>query len=269
VQEGAASATARGVAAYRLRFERVPLDGGRPEDDDRLQRDVAAGVEVPADSMERYLRSRTAFVDRAVVDAVADGIRQFVSVGAGFDGRALRYGVRGSRWFELDHPDTQREKIATLGRLGLPTDRITFVPADLNETDPGDALVAAGFDVGSSALFTCEGVSGYLTRDVVASTLDSLSGIAAAGCRLAIEMPLVPERADDETRRADLRQRLGSLGEPLVSAVPRAELRRFMADNGWTIERAADPRGVDLDDGARNTAFVVAAVRSGSSGPPP
>ena len=42
-----------------------------------------------------------------------------IIVGAGYDGRAIRYARPGVRWFEVDHPATQRDKLERLERLGI------------------------------------------------------------------------------------------------------------------------------------------------------
>ncbi|MPZ80238.1 MAG: hypothetical protein GEV28_07515 [Actinophytocola sp.] len=94
MRSGQASWTARRVAAQRLEFRRVPADHGRPEDEQRLQADVAEGVERGDFGMTRYLAARTAFVDRSVVRALDAGTPQALILGAGYDGRSLRYGGR-------------------------------------------------------------------------------------------------------------------------------------------------------------------------------
>src|SRR4051794_17738665 len=56
-----------------------------------------------------FLAARTCFFDDAVRDAIRDGARQVVIVGAGFDTRAYRLQQPGVQFFEVDHPATQRE----------------------------------------------------------------------------------------------------------------------------------------------------------------
>lgn len=70
--DGQASRTAKGVAARRRRFPRVPAPDGRPDDDQRLQADVGGDEEPAEDPFALYLQTRTAFVDQAVVDATED-----------------------------------------------------------------------------------------------------------------------------------------------------------------------------------------------------
>lgn len=131
---GKPSWTTRRVAGQRLHFRRVPAVYGRPDDDQRLLEDVAAGIDVGEAPLARYLQARTAFVDRAVV-AVDGGMPQAVLVGAGYDGRALRYARDGVSWFEVDHPDTQKDKRARLDRLGLACTHVSFIPIDLGHED--------------------------------------------------------------------------------------------------------------------------------------
>ncbi len=158
--DGTASATAQGVAAQRLTFRRIPADHGRPDDDQRLQADVAAGIELADHPLARYLQARTLFFDQVVVDAIAAGTTQLVAVGAGYDGRSLRYAKPGVRWFELDHPATQADKQARLERLGVPLDGLTFAPADFTTDDVESCLAATGHDPAQPTLFTSEGVVG-------------------------------------------------------------------------------------------------------------
>jgi len=132
VRDGQPSLAAQRVAAYRLGFGRLPFPPGDPAADERLARDVAGALDFQrSERMARYLRARTEFFDRAVLDALGRGARQLLTVGAGYDGRALRYAAPGVRWFEVDHPATQRDKRARLARLGIAAPHVTFAGADL------------------------------------------------------------------------------------------------------------------------------------------
>src|SRR4051794_34913429 len=114
VQQGRASETARRVAAQRLTFARLPGEG-RAADDEALHRDVADGVTWEPTPMTRYLGARTAFFDRAVVSWTGP---QVVALGAGDDGRSLRYDP--PRGGGLDHPATFDDKQERLRGAGLP-----------------------------------------------------------------------------------------------------------------------------------------------------
>lgn len=138
MKEQTASHTARSVAARRLQYDRVAAPYGDPAADEALTHDVAEGLSPTHNRMHEYIRARTAFFDRIVVNSIDRGITQVVIGGAGYDGRALRYAKPGVRWFEVDHPATQTDKlarIARIARLGIATPRVRFIPADFT-ADP-------------------------------------------------------------------------------------------------------------------------------------
>ena len=167
MRAGEASETARRVASHRLTFDRVPTSYGDPAGDERLARDVAGSSTVGSSGwMVAYLAARTSFFDHAVVASVDRGVEQVVIVAAGYDGRALRYAKPGVRWFEVDHPDTQRDKRERLERLGIDVSPIRFVPADFGVDEVGALMVGAGYRAQVPSLFLCEGVAIYLERPV-------------------------------------------------------------------------------------------------------
>ncbi|MGZ4759779.1 MAG: class I SAM-dependent methyltransferase [Acidimicrobiales bacterium] len=265
MREGEASMTARRVAAHRLAFDRVPCPWATStrgaDDDQRLQADVAAGLTVEPTPMTRYLQARTTFFDTVVVRSLDPGgghIDQAVSVGAGYDGRSLRYARPSARWFELDHPETQADKRARLDELRIATPDITFVAADFAVDDLAAALAAAGHDPERPSVFTCEGVAGYLEPGAVSSLLAALARSAGPGSRLAITLPLEPRSESERLRRERLDAAVASMGEPLASTIPQAELPDRLRAAGWDVRRATDPAGVALDQSSRSSAFVVA-----------
>ena len=78
------------------------------------------------------MAERTRFVDHEVADALGRGLDQVVLLGAGYDGRALRFGGGPARWFEVDRPATQADKRRRLEALGrAPRRTCAFVGLDL------------------------------------------------------------------------------------------------------------------------------------------
>ena len=69
-----------------------------------------------------FIRARTVFFDDAVLDAIDRGVKQVVILGAGYDGRALRFRTPGVQFFEVDHPATQVDKLRRLAYLGVASD---------------------------------------------------------------------------------------------------------------------------------------------------
>lgn len=233
MRDDAPSQTARGVAAHRLDYERLAAPYGDPAADEALTRDVADGlVRLPGSPRHEYLRARTAFFDRVVVNSLDRRVRQVVVGAAGYDGRALRYAKPGVRWFEVDHPATQSHKLARIARLGLDTGHITFVAADF-VTDPvADLLTAAGLDSGRPALFLLEGVAAYLEQPVLERVLGEFRAVTVAGSPLAISVSSGNAPSADRER---FQAAVAAVGEPVRSTLSPAAARELLAGAGWQV----------------------------------
>jgi methyltransferase (TIGR00027 family) len=256
--------TASRVAAHRLGFTRVAAAYGDPAADDALTADVAAGREAPRNRIHDYLAARTSFFDRTVVAAIGRGVRQIVVGAAGYDGRALRYAKRGIRWFEVDHPATQRDKLGRLARLGIAAPHVRFVEADFTRDPVAERLLAAGLDPDAPGLFLLEGVAVYLEQAVLETVLDQLRQVAATGSRLAISVSLSGDH--DEDARARFRASVAAMGEPAKSALDADEAQELLARHGWRIMAGHnDPD--DLAPAARRERLRAAGLLMASAGP--
>ena len=234
MKPGEASLTAQRVAAHRLTFEREPAAFGDPGADLALAQDVAGRVAVdPNGMMVPYLRARTAFFDRVVVRSLDAGLAQVVIAAAGYDGRALRYAKPGVRWFEVDHPDTQRDKRDRLDRLAVTTDHIAFAAADFAVDDVAAALHAAGHDAGTPTLFLVEGVAVYLEVAVLESLLRALRTRAAARSRLAISLSVDRGEPAVTARRAAFAAAVEAMGEPARTVLGADGAAELFAATGW------------------------------------
>jgi hypothetical protein len=85
-----------------------------------------------------------------------------------------------------------------------------------------------------------------------------LGRVASPGSSLAITISLAPKSRSEANRRARLQRSVSAVGEPLMTAIPRAQLGQLFEDAGWSIQRAVDPVGVDIDRSPRSSAFVTA-----------
>jgi methyltransferase (TIGR00027 family) len=229
------STMARVVATVRPRVARAPFDGGAPEVDDRLARAVRLRVPLPLlGTGGAYFRDRTRFFDEAVVGAVGDGIEQVVLVGAGYDGRAFRYGAPGVRWFEVDHPATQADKRSRLVALGADCSHVVFVPCDLGTDDLGAALVAAGHDASRSTLFVAEAVLPYVPIGAVERGLRTMAERRGPGGRLAVELGLVPHDLRSWVNVGGLRVATTLFGERILTVQEPGDALDMLRRCGWT-----------------------------------
>jgi methyltransferase (TIGR00027 family) len=257
--DGGPSETARRVAAHRLEFDRVAADYGDPAADEALATDVAAGRAAPANRMHEYLAVRTAFFDRTVIGAIDRGVRQVVVGAAGYDGRAFRYARPGVRWFEVDHPATQRDKLARLERLGLAAPHVRFVEADFTRDRVADRLRAAGLNADAASLFLLEGIAVYLEPAVLEAVLEQFRQVAGRGSRLAISMSLSWTR--DAAARARFQAAVAALGEPAKSAFEPDEAEALLARTGWRVMAGRE------EPAARRARLRSTGLLTASAGP--
>jgi methyltransferase (TIGR00027 family) len=267
MEDGGPSVTARWVAAHRLGFARVATDYGDPAADEALAADVAAGRAAPANRMHDYLAARTSFFDRTVVSALDRGVRQVVVGAAGYDGRAFRYAKPGVRWFEVDHPATQRDKLERLERLGIDASHVRFVEADFTRDPVAGRLRAAGLDPDGPSLFLLEGVAVYLEPAVLEDVLRQFRQVAAPGSSLAISVSLSRPRGD--AARARFQATVAALGEPARSTFEAAEAEALLAGTGWPLaaENGAGQQTAAGSDRLRTAGLLVASPGPASPGP--
>ncbi|HWB76959.1 MAG TPA: SAM-dependent methyltransferase [Nannocystaceae bacterium] len=217
----AASRTAIMVAAFRGRASaregaicRDPWALALAGDDGNALADAFA-QHFPA--FELWMAVRTAYLDAHVEHWTAQGFTQIVLMGAGLDTRAARLARAGVRFFELDHPASQREKLARLAKLDrYPIDAATYVPCDFETDDFIERLVAHGFDRSAPAFIAWEGVVPYLTEPAIRATLRRI----ADGCepRTVLVFDYIMKRIVERNRVSEDDERnmalLDELGEP-------------------------------------------------------
>jgi methyltransferase (TIGR00027 family) len=260
LDRGGPSVTARRVAAYRLGFTRAPAPYGDAAADQALAADVAAGQE-PAGRMRDYLDARTRFFDRVVVGAIDRGVRQIVVGAAGYDGRAFRYAKSGVRWFEVDHPATQRDKRERLARLGLDARHVRFIEADFTSDPVAERLTAAGLHSGQPSLFLLEGVAVYLEPAVLERVLGQFRQVARPGSRLAISVSVASARGEARSR---FQASVATLGEPARSTLDADEATELLARTGWQVMASEDADGPEA---ARRERLRSAGLLTAGAGP--
>jgi methyltransferase (TIGR00027 family) len=221
----------------------------------RLGRPTAAVIDRRWPGVRTSVVARTRLIDDVVARLPAD-VGQVVLLGAGFDTRAYRVPVllAGPAVFEVDHPATQRRKREVLGRAGVQSDGVRFVPTDFNLDHLGGALAAAGFDGGLATLFLWEGVTNYLDPGAVEAGLRWCAG-AAAGSTLVFTY--VDRQVLDHPERyvgADrLHSTLRRAGEDLTFGIDPAETGSYLSELGLHLEwdlGAADYRRQAFGDEA-------------------
>jgi methyltransferase (TIGR00027 family) len=182
--------------------------------------------------------ARSRFTEDLVAERAANGVAQYVILGAGLDTFAQRQPELASRMrvFEVDRPVPQawkRERLTELG-YGIPP-WLRLVPVDF-EADGSwwDRLVAAGFDVAEPAVVASLGVSMYLTKEANAATLRQLASLAPGSTLIMTFAPPL-DLLDEQARAGRLTAENGARasGTPWLSSFAPQEILALARQAGF------------------------------------
>jgi len=222
METGKASKTALGVAirraAHQLMDQPPVLDdpialrligSAYPRHMERASHRVAR-------DFRAFMAVRSRYVEDKLAEAVAQGVRQYVVLGAGLDTFAYRNRFDSLRVFEVDFPATQEWKKQMLARAFIPVPAgLTFVPLDFERHTLREGLRDSGFNADEPAFFGWLGVIPYLTREAFRATLDTIGRLAAPS-GVGFDYAVAPHRLSPEGRVAfrALAARVAAAGEP-------------------------------------------------------
>jgi methyltransferase (TIGR00027 family) len=179
-------------------------------------RDMERASHRVARDFRAFMAARSRYAEDRLADAVANGVAQYVILGAGLDTFAYRNPFPSLRVFEVDFPATQEWKRAMLAEaeIALPAG-LTFVPLDFEHKTLATGLADAGFDAGSASFFGWLGVVPYLTLDAFRSTLGAIAKLPA-GSAVSFDYAVAPETLSPVGRKAfdALAGRVAAAGEP-------------------------------------------------------
>lgn len=133
--------------------------------------------------------ARARFVEDLVMERAAAAALQYVVLGAGLDTFAQRHPELAARVqvFEVDEPATQAWKQRRLAELGYAASALPrFVPVDFERGEVWlEHLAAAGFNAGREAVASLLGVTMYLSKAAIVSTLRDMASLAAGSTLVA------------------------------------------------------------------------------------
>ncbi|HTU57087.1 MAG TPA: class I SAM-dependent methyltransferase [Polyangiales bacterium] len=166
--------------------------------------------------------ARARFLEDLVEERAADGVSQYVILGAGLDTFAQRRTELAKRLqiFEIDQPGPQawkRKRLQELG-FGIPA-HLHLVPVDFEAGQSWLQLIAAeGFKADKPAVVASTGVSMYLTKEAVSATLREVASLAS-GTTLVMSFMLPIEQAEAEVRASIQQAEAGARanGTPWIS----------------------------------------------------
>jgi methyltransferase (TIGR00027 family) len=222
METGRASKTALGVAIQRAAHQL--MEQPRILDDPIALRLVGSGhprlmeraMHPVGRDFRAFMAVRSRYVEDQLAAAVAQGIGQYVVLGAGLDTFAYRNPFPKLRVFEVDFPATQQWKREMLAEAAIAMpDGLTFVPLDFEHHTLADGLRESGFDFAAPAFFGWLGVIPYLTLEAFRSTIIAIGRLRPKSA-VSFDYGLRPETLSPAGRKAwdALAARVAAAGEP-------------------------------------------------------
>ncbi len=195
--------------------------------------------------------SRSRYTEDCLEAAIRQGVRQYVILGAGFDTFAFRRPDLTARVqvFEVDHPVTQalkRERIKTVAGWDLPP-QLHFVPVDFTRDNLAETLQSSPYNPQELSFFSWQGVTYYLTREVIFATLRTLASIACTGSTIIFDY--MDTESFDPSKAAQRTQIMHGIarqvGEPMKSGFDPRQLAGELAPVGLTLPETLSPSEIE------------------------
>lgn len=185
-----------------------------------------------------WVLTRHRYFDDRIEEAVRNGARQIVFVGAGYDSRAFRLQtLTDVRIFEVDHPDTQARKKRIVRQLfGELPKRIEYVPLNATRGDLRQ-LPDHGFDLMATSVFVLEGFLWYMPPEIARAILVAIAGIAAPGSQMIFDyiLPSVVDGSSVLEGAREHRRYCERRGEPVLFGIEPGQLSGYLHENGLRL----------------------------------
>ena len=222
-------------------------------------------------SIRKGIVLRARYFDDYSRQCLAEGFKQVVLLGAGYDSRYLRIPeFRAVQVYELDLASTQSIKKALTRRmLGKLPPNVKYVSLDFSQDSIVQKLTGAGYDRLRRTLFIWEGVTLFLNKDIVCETLGRLAELQP-GNRVIFDF-IPPELIDDATDYKGNRQLVklcASINEPLTFGCDPKTMRELLPGLGFSSVNVVDMREMNRQYGGTEKIedsyyFATAEVGSG------
>jgi methyltransferase (TIGR00027 family) len=176
---------------------------------------------------------RTRYCDNALSEALQNGVRQLIILGAGFDSRGYRFAdrLRTVRFLEVDYGPTQEYKKQRVKEIfGVVPKHVHYIPMDFTKDDLLSQLRTGGYSEREKSLIIWEGVTMYIPEAAVEDTLHFLRDHAGPGSTIIFDYALA-----SDSRVNNANTRFAAWGEPWVFGFPGDSADEYVRRHGLTV----------------------------------
>lgn len=197
------------------------------------------------------LFSRARYAEDALKKTIKQGVKQYVILGAGLDTFAFRKPemMKHLEVFEVDHPATQEFKLHRLAELEWEHPaKLHFIPIDFTKESLVTALTSSSsYDPKVKTFFNWLGVTYFLTRDEVFTTLRSITEIAPADSTIVFDYfdnnTFIPEKSSPQMQKS--LEYLRKIGEPMITGFDPSTLGEELASLGFSLQENLSPEDIE------------------------
>jgi methyltransferase (TIGR00027 family) len=175
---------------------------------------------------------RTRYFDDLLDEALRDGARQVIILGAGFDSRGYRFGdrLRHTRFIEVDYGPTQEYKKRRVQEIfGTLPKRVQYVPMDFTKDSLLAQLRTGGYSEEEKSLYIWEGITMYIPDKSIQETLRFVREHSAPGSTIGFDYVL-----SSDSRVNNAKSRFARWGEPWVFGFPGKSAVEYVRHEGLT-----------------------------------
>ncbi|MFI1919091.1 class I SAM-dependent methyltransferase [Nocardia sp. NPDC020380] len=184
------------------------------------------------------IAARARLIEDLVDQQSAQGVDQYVLLGAGIDTLAQRRPdiAARTRIFEIDQIGPQEWKRGRLEELGYGVpEYLTLVPVDFETDSWWERLLAAGFDPKRPAVVASTGVTMYLTAEANAATFRQAAELAPGSTfATTFTLPLELVEPGEQPGRADTERMARAAGNAFISFYSPEEIVALALESGFT-----------------------------------
>ena len=172
-------------------------------------------------------------------------------LGAGLDTFAFRKPemMEYLEVFEVDHPATQEFKLHRLAELEWEHPaKLHFIPIDFTKESLVTALTSSSsYDPKVKTFFNWLGVTYFLTRDEIFTTLRSITEIAPADSIIVFDYfdnnAFIPKKSSPQMQKS--LEYLRKIGEPMITGFDPSTLGEELASLGFSLQENLSPADIE------------------------
>ena len=207
--------------------------------------DAAADIEAKRELHQRWFMKRaraiavvrSRYTEDQLAEAIAQGVRQYVILGAGLDTSPYRPGhpSESAETWEIDHPDTQAWKLERLRSAGIEwRDNLCHLSVDFERERPLTRLIEHGFDPNGPAVFSWLGVNYYLQPAAVEDMFREVAS-CASGTRIVMDFAVSDAQLTTDEREtvAKVMAAAEDRGEPWLARYAPEDLQALLRECGF------------------------------------